>query len=347
MNPKKYPKTFVFLIILVVAFAITYSWTFTPHGRLDYRAALSLKLLSFTTTIQPHEGSDFEITLPVNLAYGLSNMLPAEKVDRTEDVVIPSPEGDIPARVYWPADFDRLDAPPPVIAYFHGGGFVVGSVDIFDQLTRSMANATSSIVVSVDYRLAPVHPYPAAVDDCYAALLWVAEQATALGGDPSRLVVAGDSAGAHLAAVTALRARDENGPTIAAQVLYYPGTDLTEARYDSMEKFIEGYGMSSEAMTTFRRAYVGHVEDHSHPHVSPMYAESLANLPPALIVTAGFDPLTDIGHAYGAKLEESGVQVSEVHYSGMIHGFMSIRFFSQRRQALDETAAFLASIPPG
>lgn len=156
------------LVLAAILFGISWSWTYTPHGRLDYRAALSLKLLSFNATLKPQPDSDFEITMPVNLAYSLSDKLPPEKVSRTEDVTIDAEDTVIPARVYWPLDFEDHDRPPPVTVYFHGGGFVVGSVDIFDQLTRSVANATSTIVVSVDYRLAPTHPYPAAVDDCYA-----------------------------------------------------------------------------------------------------------------------------------------------------------------------------------
>lgn len=335
------------ILFLIVLFGISWSWTYTPHGRLDYRAALSLKLLSFETTIKPHPGSDFEITMPVNLAYALSNKLPPEKVSRTEDVTIESDYGTVvPARIYWPKGFESFDRPPPVTLYFHGGGFVVGSVDIFDQLTRSLANATSTIVVSVDYRLAPAHPYPAAVNDCYASLLWLADHATGLGGDATRLLVAGDSAGAHLAAVTALRARQESGPPLSAQVLYYPAADLTDAHYDSRELFADGYGLSSESMATYSEAYVGHVENLHDPYVSPLYAESHAGLPPALIVTAGFDPLADLGRAYATRLKNSGVVVREIHYPEMIHGFMSIRMFSQRRQALNETADFLGEVFP-
>lgn len=341
---KKYVIGAVILFIAVL-FGISWSWTYTPHGRLDYRAALSLKLLSFETTLKPHPGSNFEITMPVNLVYALSDKLPAEKVSRTEDIRIQADDGTIvPARIYWPANFEDYQEPPPVTLYFHGGGFVVGSVDIFDQLTRSLANATSTIVVSVDYRLAPAHPYPAAVNDCYVSLLWLADHVESLGGDPSRLMVAGDSAGAHLAAVTALRAQQEAGPELRAQILYYPAADLTDAHYDSREKFSDGYGLSSGSMATYNDAYVGQVENLHHPYVSPLYAESHKGLPPTLVVTAGFDPLMDLGQAYADKLKDSGVTVNVVHYPEMIHGFMSVRLFSQRRQALNETADFLDRI---
>lgn len=342
----KYKKTTFLLVVILIALGISYSWTFTPHGRLDYRAALSLKLLSFTTTIKPHPGSDFELTLPVNLIYGLSAKLPLAQVSRTEDIRIPSAAGEIPARVYWPAGFDDSQAPPAVIVYYHGGGFVVGSIDIFDPLARGIANAGEAIVVSVDYRLAPTHPYPAAVDDCYEALLWAAANAASLGGDPARLVVAGDSAGGHLATVAALRARDDAGPAVAAQVLYYPGSDLTETHYDSMEKFSDGYGMSADSMLVYRQAYVGHValEERSQPYISPLYAQSHTGLPPTLIVTAGFDPLTDSAHLYAERLQQSQVPVVVKHYPDMIHGFMSVPLFSQQRDALKETARFLKDV---
>ncbi len=342
---KRHPKKALLLALLIAAIAYSYSWTFTPHGRLDYRAALSLHLLSFTVNHKPDPDIDFEIPLDANLIYMFSDLLPTEQVARTQDIEIPAGDAKIPARIYWPAGSDDAAGPLPLIVYFHGGGFVVGSVDIFDGLTRSLANAAGAVVVSVDYRLAPAHPYPAAVDDCYAATQWAAANAASIGGDPNRLVIAGDSAGGNLSAAVALKARDErvNGeaaPRIAAQIMYYPAADLTDTPYASRRDFGDGYGISTASGKKFEQAYVAQ-SDPAQPYLSPVRAQTLADLPPALIVTAGFDPLTGSAQAYAEKLKSSGIAVTSVHYPDMIHGFMSVRLFSQRRQALEQTQAFL------
>lgn len=343
MNFKKYPKTIVALIILILAIAYSYSWTYTPYGRLDYRAALSLHLMTFTYNYKPDPNKDFEVPLPVNLIYSLSDLLPTEKVDAVKAITIPGKDVTIPARVYWPEGVNKTQA-VPLIVYFHGGGFTVGSVQIFDALARSLANATHAVVVSIDYRLAPANPYPAAVDDCYAATKWVAENAASFGGNPKKLAVAGDSAGGNLSAVVALKARDAGGPTIAAQIMYYPAVDLTDAHYDSKEKFADGFGLSSASGYKFERGYAANVKDRKDPYLSPLYARSVAGFPPALIVTEGFDPLTGPANAYADKLEQAGVHVTRLHYPDMIHGFMSIRFFPQRREALIGTSKFLSEV---
>lgn len=333
-------KKIIALLLLLVFVGYTYSWTYTPHGRLDYRAAASLKLLSFERSFKPDPELDFEFKLPVNLIYAANGLMAADPVSKTEDVQIPSIDADIPARIYWPATTESSSA-LPVMVYYHGGGFVVGSVDIFDSLTRSLANANQAIVISVDYRLAPRHPYPAAPNDAYAALLWAAENATRLGGDPARIIVAGDSAGADLAAVTALQARDNSGPVIAAQILYYPCTDLTGHRYPSRVNFLDGYGLSTEAAAAFEQAYVGHLEDRTAPYVSPLYAKDLSGLPPTLMITAGFDPLKDSGTAYAKRLQQEGTPTQLHEYSDTIHGFMSVQLFPQRAKGLQDTREFL------
>jgi acetyl esterase len=328
------------LLLALVGFGIwTYSWTFTEHGRLDYRAALSLHLLTFERKFKPRPDGDFELDMPVNLAFGLSMLMPRDDVSRVEDRTIAGPESALPIRIYWPpagVGDGVATPPPPVLLYFHGGGFVVGDLDIFDPLARSLCKYTRSIVISVDYRLAPEHPYPAAVNDAYAALLWAADNARALGGDPDRLIVAGDSAGGTLATITALKARDEHGPAIAYQLLYYPGVDFVTT-YPSTENFGENYGLPAKAVRAMRSAYMGRAPDPRHPYLSPLFAYNHRDLPPALIVTAGFDPLTDAGHAYVEKLRQAGVTVTHAHYPGMIHGFMGIVFFDQQRDALEKT----------
>lgn len=345
MKIKKRYVGLVSFAILTVAFgAISYSWTHTAYGRLDYAAALSTRALTANVTLKPDPNSDFEFKMPINLLFAVSAFLPNEHVSETRDITISGEGAEIPARVYWPAERGSPQS-LALIVYYHGGGFVLGSVKTFDGLARSISNATGAIVISVDYRLAPAHPYPAAVNDAYAALQWVAANAALLGGDGSKLVVAGDSAGGNIAAVTALRARDQGGPALAAQILYYPATDLTDARYESQEHFIDGYGLSSDARAAFRRAYIGHVANRADAFISPIYAPNLAGLPPALIITAGFDPLTDSAEAYARRMEQSGVRVTSRNYPDTIHGFMSVPLFSQRRQALNATAEFWKEIP--
>lgn len=340
------------------AFAyLAYLNTQTPYGRLDLRAALSLNLLEFGIRFRPDKGMAFQQPVRLNLLYPLSMALPNEPVHKTEDIHISGAEGDIPARVYWPNVTANLAGELPVVVYFHGGGFTLGNLDQFDDQCRSLANAGKTIVVSVDYRLAPRFPFPAAIDDGYAAVRWVAEHAAQLGADANKLVVAGDSAGGGISAVVALRALRESGPRIAAQILYYPLTDFrlvlsdsqhvtqTESQQGSanhsMLNFSDGYGLTRDMMTAFREAYAGQVEDLAHPDLSPLLAPSHAGLPPTLVVTAGFDPLHDSGVQYVKKLREAQVPVTWLDYKDTVHGFLSIRFFRQRRQALNETARFL------
>lgn len=343
MPLKKHPKKLFALIIILAAFAYSYSWTYTPHGRLDYSAAVSLHAFTFNHRYTPDPDIDLQIDLPVNLAFSLDMLLPTHSVARTDDIHIPAGDREIPARIYWPQGFDDSTR-YPLIVYYHGGGFMLGSVDIFDPLARKLANATGSIVVSVDYRLTPAHPYPAAIDDGMAALAWAAQQAGELGADATRLVVAGDSAGGNISAVVAMRTRDEGGPALAAQVLYYPAVDLTDKHYASYDKYDKGYAVTRDMAEVFNRAYVGQLDDKAIAYVSPLYADSLAGLPPALVITAGHDLLTDPTLLYIDRLRNSGVDTTAVHYATTIHGFMSVPLFSQQQQGLQQTRQFLQRV---
>ncbi|RLU02789.1 MAG: alpha/beta hydrolase [Ketobacter sp.] len=313
----------------------------TPHGHLDMRAALSLNLLDFGIRLKPEKSMEFRLPLRVNLLYPLSSLLPNEPVANTSDISVGGGEGDLPARVYWPRKTVEPEGDLPVIVYFHGGGFVLGSVDIFDDLCRSLANATKAVVVSVEYRLAPMFPYPAAVEDGYAAVKWVADHAAELGAAPDKVFVAGDSAGASISSVVAIKAMEAGAPRIKGQILYYPQTDMRGTQYDSIIHFSDGYGLSSEMIAGFHQAYCAQVEDLAHPSLSPMMAQDLSGLPPALVMTAGFDPLHDAGQLYAKMLQEQQVPVTFLDYKDMIHGFMSIRFFPQRRDVLHETGKFV------
>lgn len=334
-------STLFALMFAAVFVYLAYQTTQTPHGRLDWRAALSLNLLEFSIRLKPEKSMDFRLPLRVNLLYPLSSLLPNEAVEKTRDISISGGEGDVPARVYWPNKAVECPGSLPVIVYFHGGGFAVGSVDVFDDLCRSLANSTKAVVVSVEYRLAPRFPYPAAIEDGYAAVKWVSQNAAELGADAGKLLIAGDSAGASISAVVALKAMEQGELDIAGQILYYPQTDMRGTQYDSMTNFVDGYGLSAEMVAGFHEAYCAKEEDLSHPYLSPLLAPTLCGLPPALVLTAGFDPLHDAGELYAQKLMENQVPVTYLDYKDIIHGFLCIRFFPQRRDALNETAKFV------
>jgi acetyl esterase len=231
--------------------------------------------------------------------------------------------GPRPARVYHPEASGR--GPRPVVVFFHGGGFVIGDLDTHEGQARRLCRDLGAIVVSVDYRLAPEHPFPAAFEDCLAATRWAADHATQLGGDPSRLVVAGDSAGGNLAAVVAQACRDGEGPALAAQLLIYPVTDMTDpdgAVHGSRHDNGEGYFLTQDDMRWFERCYATSA-DARDPRCSPLHGE-LSGLPPAVVVTAEFDPLRDEGEAYARALERVGVPVVALRYDGLIHGFFDM-----------------------
>lgn len=254
-------------------------------------------------------------------------------------LAIPGPATQLPAVVYRATDKTDL----PVLVYFHGGGFTIGSTSSHDSVCRHLCVEANCIVVSVDYRLAPEHKFPAALDDAYAATRWIAENAGALGGDPGRIAVGGDSAGGNLSAVVCLLARDSAGPDLCFQLLIYPGTDMTES-FPSHRTFGEGYLLTSSLLSWFHDNYTPADMDHRDWRVSPLHAQSHAGLPPAHIITAGFDPLQDEGKAYAEKLEASGVPVSFRHYEGMLHGFITqYAYVDQARAALSDCAARLAA----
>ena len=243
-----------------------------------------------------------------------------EPVASIENLRIPGPGGDIPVRVYTPEG----SAPRPGLVYFHGGGWVICDLDMYEVPCTAICRRSGATVVSVDYRLAPEHKFPAAVDDCYAATEWVAANAGRLGIDPKRLCVGGDSAGGNLAAVVALKSRDENGPAIALQAMVYPVTDISSFDTASYHEFSDGYQLTKAGMEWFVNHYIARPEDVRNPHASPLLARDLRGLPPALVITAECDPLRDEGEAYAKRLQDAGVTVAAKRYAGMIHPFFSL-----------------------
>ncbi|MFC1480245.1 alpha/beta hydrolase [Candidatus Omnitrophota bacterium] len=241
--------------------------------------------------------------------------IPEKKV---ENLKIPGPAGDLPIRVYIPSDKKNV----PVIVYYHGGGWSRGNLNTAENICTMLAHETDFVVISVDYRLAPEHPYPAGIDDSYAALKWISENAQKFGGDNQRLVVAGDSAGGTMAAVMALRARNENGPRIGFQVLICPATNLRDFNTTSYQTCSEGYMLSKKWMEHYRDLYVPEKATWSDPYVSPLLESDLRDLPPAVILIAEFDILHDEAETYGERLKNSGVPVVLSRYPGMIHDFL-------------------------
>ncbi|GER92161.1 putative lipase LipH [Dictyobacter vulcani] len=272
-----------------------------------------LKAFNFSLTGNktPEEARELVRTMLQALSYT------PEPVKQSENRTIPGPGGELPIRVYTPEG----SGPFPIVLYFHGGGWVIGDLDSEDDICRSLTNHVGCVVVSVDYRLAPEHKFPAAPEDCYAALQWVATHTDEIHGDPTRIAVAGTSAGGNLAAVVAQMTRDRQGPRLAMQVLYVPATN-GYMNSPSIEENANGYMLTKADMHWFSHHYINSETDKSNPLLSPILAESLAGLAPALIFTAEYDPLRDEGELYGQKLQAAGVPTTISRRSGAIHGFM-------------------------
>ncbi|MCW2782077.1 MAG: Acetyl esterase [Marmoricola sp.] len=255
-------------------------------------------------------------------------------VGSVEDIEVPGAEGPRNARVYRPEG----KGPWPTVAMFHGGGFVIGDLDTHDNMARSICRRAKAVVVSVDYRLAPEHKFPAGLDDALAATRWIQANLASLGGTDT-LAVAGDSAGGNFSAVIA-----QEVPGIAAQFLIYPATDVT-GDYPSRVENATGYFLDESTARWFIANYLNETDDPDNPRISPLQAESLVGLPPAVVVTAEFDPLRDEGEAYAAALEKAGVDVTSRRYAGMIHGFFDMGGFSPGAQAaLDDAIDLFADV---
>lgn len=271
---------------------------------------------------------------------GMRLPLPGEPVASIEDLRVPGPAGEIPVRLYVP---EGAAAPAPALVYCHGGGWVIGSPDSHENLCKALANRSSARVVSVDYRLAPEHPWPAAAEDCYAVTCHLAVHGAELGVDGARLAVAGDSAGGNLAAVVALLARERAGPRLRHQALIYPVTDHDFERPSYRENG-SGYFLETAGMRWFWDQYVPGRADRDDPTAAPLRAEKLGGLPPATVITAEYDPLRDEGEAYAERLRAAGVPTTCTRYAGQIHGFVSLLdLIDDGRRAVAEIGAALRS----
>ena len=265
-----------------------------------------------------------------------------EVVGEVRDASVHGSAGDIAVRIYRPAS---ASGPVPTLVYAHGGGFVFCDLDSHDGLCRSFANLIPAVVVSVDYRLAPENPWPAAAEDVFAVSQWAARNADALGGAASRVVVGGDSAGGHIAASTALMARDRGAPALAAQLLLYPMI-APNFDTDSYRRYGQGFYNPRPALQWYWDQYVPSAADREHPYAAPINAD-LRGLAPAIVVTAGHDPLRDEGHAYGDALERAGVPTTRLDFDGGIHGFMTMPMLDLAQRARKDVCEQLGALFAG
>ncbi len=259
-------------------------------------------------------------------------------VARIEDGVLPGPGGDLGFRLYRPNGPER--APAPALLFLHGGGGVFGSIETHDSLCRLLAAKARAVVISLDYRRAPEHKFPAAVDDAFAAFHWLAASAETLGIDAARIAVGGDGSGGGLAASLCHMARDAGGAAPTLQFLFYPFVDRLR-KSESRRAFATGY-LVTDALIDWLTDHYVEPALRDDPRASPLLAADVAGLPPALVITAGFDPLRDEGHAYADRLRQSGVAVVDRHYPGMVHGFFNMSaVLDEAKWAIDEAATFL------
>jgi acetyl esterase len=288
--------------------------------------------------IQPLYTLSIEEARAADLAAIQESAGTGEPVRHVADTTVPGPDGDVPVRVYRPTETTE---PLPTLVYFFGGGWTLGSIETSDEICRNLTNLVPCQVITVGYRLAPEHKFPAAVHDCYGAVAWLAEHGRELGADPGRLAVGGDSAGGNLAAAVTLLSRSNGGPALAAQVLVYPNTDYrgdTESMRDGDDPVL----FNRRSVAWYWGHYLADPEDGRNPLASPLLADDLRGLPPALVITAEYDPLRDEGERYAERLREAGVPVALSRYDGMAHGFFaSPAVFDASRHARVEVATFL------
>ena len=288
-------------------------------------------------------------TLPVDVARTqyetrIALMAPPAGIAGVRDEMIDGPDGRLGLRIYTP----HGTGPFPLLVFFHGSGFVLCSLDTHDGMCRNLCAGGGCVIASVDYRLAPEHKFPAGIDDCLHATRWAAAHAAELGADIRRIAVAGDSAGGNMAAVTALRTRDEGGPALCGQLLLYPVTDYHTPGTLSYEENAEGYGLTRDTMKWFWGHYLTDPSEGTHPHASPLRAPDLSGLPPSCVITAEYDPLRDEGELYAARLRVAGAPTVLSRYDGVNHGFMFwVGVVDKADAAMNEACGWLRGVFAG
>lgn len=325
------------LILVITGFFIVNAWRQTNYGRLDTGFALMFR---YNKYLNRHSFKNMPVNkireyTDKNLTKWSSRVIP---YDNIKNIKIVTASSEIPVRIYTPNN-DRIF---PVIIYSHGGGWVGGSIDDYDNICRKLSKNTNAIVISVGYRLAPENPFPVGLYDVYNVLQWTYENAETIKGDKKNIAVAGDSAGGNYSAVISQMARNKSGPHITCQVLIYPSTNIYELNSRTWSYFENDFNLSKEDMEKYISLYVPRKEDRKNPYASPLLAENFTKLPSALIITAEFDPLRDDGEVYGEKLKGAGVDVIISRYKGVMHGFINMDKISEKAdEALNQVSSYL------
>lgn len=292
--------------------------------KLDWRISLLERLLNLFKPIEQMSLEELRLVSERPVPSIIQSIFAGKKFDLTQVIQrnIPGRHGQIPIRLYYPSAKTSL----PLILFFHGGGWVYGNFQIYEQMCRRIAHNIGAIVLAVGYRLAPFAKYPIALEDCYDAFLWASENAASIKANPKQIIIMGDSAGGNLATAVCLMAKEQGNKSIASQILLYP---VTSGKLDqpSMEQHAAAPLLTKSRMECFVNYYARDEADFSQPYFSPLLAEDLSHLPPALIITCEYDPLHDQAQMYAQRLQEAGTSVELVDYKGMIHGFMSFPIF--------------------
>ncbi|MGH4121097.1 alpha/beta hydrolase [Clostridium sp.] len=336
-------KKVLWIFLVVVCFAITYGYfvikniTTTSNGKIDLILGTMSKVEQYFNPVSLKEKSIYEIRIALLKSTKIFNSKPIS-FQNIKNMDIQTDSNQVPVRIYTPDEGNIF----PLIIYSHGGSFVSGSIDEYENVCRKLSKNTKAIVVSVNYRLAPENPFPAGVNDVYNVLQWVYKNAKSINGDSSRICIAGDSAGGNISAVISQMARDKDGPHITCQVLIYPSTNIYQLNTKSWEYFGMDYSLTTENSERFISLYTPKLEDRKNNYTSPILSENLNGLPDTLIITAEFDPLRDEGEAYGNKLRTAGVNVISTRYKGVTHGFISMgKITKKAEQSLNEISTYL------
>lgn len=338
---KKKGLFWIFLVItafiIIGSSLIIKNITSTSYGRLDIIFGVISKVSEYFTPTSLKEKPIYEVrtALHKSTRKWSSNPIPFSKIKNMD---IKTDSNQVPVRIYTPDDGHSF----PVIIYSHGGSFISGNVDEYENICRKLSKNSRAIVVSVNYRLAPENPFPAALNDVYNVLQWVYKNAESINGDPSRICVAGDSAGGNLSAVVSQMSRDKAGPPIVAVVLIYPSTNIYELNTRSWSYFGMDYNLTRENSEKFISLYIPKLQDRENQYASPLLSKNFKELPSTLIITAEFDPLRDEGEAYGYKLKDAGIDVVSIRYNGVTHGFISMDNITKKAdEALNEISTYL------